>query len=68
MVHMITNYVTVKDVVNIVLAAGGSAICADAPEEAADITAVSDALLINIGTPSVKGLAAMLIAGKKANE
>ena len=67
MVHMITNYVTVKDVVNIVLAAGGSAICADAPEEAAEITAAADALLINIGTPSTKGLAAMLIAGKVAN-
>ena len=67
MIRMITNYVTVKDVVNIVLAAGGSAICADAPEEAAEITAAADGLLINIGTPSAKGCTAMLLAGKEAN-
>ena len=64
---MITNYVTVKDVVNIVLAAGGTAICAAAPEEAAEITAAADGLLINIGTPSAKGCTAMLLAGKEAN-
>ena len=67
MIHMITNYVTVKDVVNIMLAAGGTAICADAPEEAAEITAAADGLLINIGTPSAKGCTAMLLAGKEAN-
>ncbi|MCH4191815.1 MAG: hydroxyethylthiazole kinase [Butyrivibrio sp.] len=67
MVHMITNYVTVNDAVNIVLAAGGTAICADASCEAAEITAISDALLLNIGTPSHDTPKAMLMAGKEAN-
>ena len=37
LVHNITNYVTVNDCANILLACGGSPIMADDPAEAADI-------------------------------
>ena len=67
MVHMITNHVTVNDTVNIILAAGGTAICADAPAETAEITAISDTLLLNTGTPSRDTLEAMLNAAREAN-
>ena len=67
-IHILTNYVTARDVVNIVLAAGASGICADAPEEAAEITAISKGLLINIGTPSDRKAQTYLLSGKKANE
>lgn len=65
---MLTNYVTVKDVVNIVLASGAAAICADAPEEALDITSICDGLLINLGTPSISKAETMLLSGRRANE
>lgn len=68
LIHLITNYVTVNDVVNIILACGGTAICADAPEEVEEITALADALVLNIGTPSKSRFEAMLKAGHKANE
>lgn len=67
-VHVLTNYVTVKDVVNIVLASGAAAICADAPEEAVDITSICDGLLINLGTPSLSKAETMLLSGRRANE
>lgn len=67
-VHVLTNYVTVKDVVNIILASGAAAICADAPEEATDITSLCDGLLINLGTPSVSKAETMLLSGRRANE
>lgn len=50
LVHCITNYVTVNDVANAILAVGGSPIMSDEPDEVADITAICDALDLNIGT------------------
>ena len=50
LVHNITNYVTVNDCANILLACGGSPIMADDPAEAADITSSCGGLNINIGT------------------
>ena len=38
LVHNITNYVTVNDVANILLACGGSPIMSDEPEDVEDIT------------------------------
>ena len=38
LVHNITNYVTVNDVANVLLACGGSPIMSDEPEDVADIT------------------------------
>ena len=49
LVHLLTNYVTVTDCVNAVLAIGGRAICSHAPEEAAQVTSGADALVCNLG-------------------
>lgn len=68
LVHNITNYVTVNDCANAVLAIGASPIMADDINEAADITSISSALVINIGTLNVRTIESMIAAGKKANE
>ena len=66
-IHCITNYVTATDVANIILACGGSPIMADHPEEVSEITALSNALLLNMGTPKENAAAAMEKAGLEAN-
>ena len=66
-VHCITNYVTVNDCANIVLAAGGSPIMADDLAEVEDITSISSALVINIGTLNARTIQSMIAAGQKAN-
>ncbi|MCT4617830.1 MAG: hydroxyethylthiazole kinase [Marinisporobacter sp.] len=68
LVHHITNYVTVNDCANIVLAAGGSPLMADDGEEVEDIVAISSVLYINIGTLNKRTIKSMIKAGKKANE
>ena len=68
LVHNITNYVTVNDCANILLACGGSPIMADDPEEAEDITGICGGLNINIGTLNKNTIPSMLLAGKKASE
>lgn len=68
LVHSITNYVTVNDVANVLLAIGASPIMADDIEETADITAISTALVINIGTLNERTITSMTASGKKANE
>ncbi|MCR5823017.1 MAG: thiamine phosphate synthase [Lachnospiraceae bacterium] len=67
-VHIINNYITVTDAVNAILAVGGTAVGADFPEETAEIAAMSDALVLNTGTPSEERKKAYLAAGKAANE
>ncbi len=67
-VHNITNYVTVNDCANILLACGASPIMADEPLEAADITSICSGLNINIGTLNERTIKSMFISGKKANE
>ncbi len=68
LVHCITNYVTVNDVANCILAVGASPIMADDIAEAADITSISKALVINMGTLNARTVESMIAAGKKANE
>lgn len=68
LVHCITNYVTVNDVANILLACGGSPIMADDLAEVSQITAISSALVINIGTLNARTVESMIKAGKTANE
>ena len=68
LVHNITNYVTVNDCANMLLACGGSPIMADDPEDAVEITAICGGLNINIGTLNQRTIPAMLAAGKRANE
>ena len=67
LIHNITNYVTVNDCANIVLACGASPIMADDKEEVAEITALCAGLNINIGTLNSRTIDSMLIAGKAAN-
>ena len=66
LIHNITNYVTVNDVANVLLACGASPIMADDAEEAEDITAICGGLNINIGTLNQRTIPAMLLAGKRA--
>lgn len=68
LVHNITNYVTVNDVANAILASGASPIMADEPDDAYEITAICNALNINIGTLNSRTIEAMFRAGKRASE
>ncbi len=68
LVHNITNYVTVNDVANILLACGGSPIMSDEAEDVEDITSVCQGLNINIGTLHKTSIEGMFRAGRKANE
>ena len=68
LVHNITNYVTVNDVANVLLACGGSPIMSDEPEDVEDITSICGGLNINIGTLNRQSIKAMYLAGKRANE
>ncbi len=67
LVHSITNYVTVNDCANIILAFGASPIMADDEAEVEEITSVCGALNINIGTLNRRTIPSMFLAGKKAN-
>ncbi|MHB1392213.1 MAG: hydroxyethylthiazole kinase [Clostridia bacterium] len=67
-IHHITNYVTMNDSANVVLAIGGSPIMANDTAEVDQVVAISKALVLNIGTPNHNNLQSMLLAGKKANE
>lgn len=68
LVHNITNYVTVNDCANIILACGGSPIMADDILEVEDITSICNSLVINIGTLNNKTIESMIKAGIKSNE
>lgn len=68
LVHNITNYVTVNDVANVLLACGASPIMSDDPEDVEEITSICGGLNINIGTLNKNTVPSMFLAGKKANE
>ena len=68
LVHNITNYVTVNDCANILLACGGSPIMSDDVADVEDITSICGGLNINIGTLNKNTISAMMLAGKRANE
>lgn len=68
LVHCITNYVTVNDVANMLLASGASPIMADDAKEVEEITSICSSLVINIGTLNERTIESMILAGKKANE
>lgn len=67
-VHCITNHVVSNFQANGLLALGASPIMGEAPEEAAELAALADAVSLNIGTLNSQSLNSMLIAGKTANE
>ena len=64
LVHSITNNVTINDCANIILAAGGTAIMAQDEREVEEITAHSDALVLNMG--ALRAQEAMLLAAREA--
>ena len=68
LIHSITNYVTVNDCANMLLACGGSPIMADELEDAVEITAICGGLNINIGTLNQRVIPTMFAAGKRAKE
>ena len=68
LIHNITNYVTVNDVANVLLACGGSPIMADEEAEVEEITAHCMGLNLNLGTLNQKKIPAMQKAGKMANK
>ena len=68
LIHNITNYVTVNDCANVVLACGASPIMSDDKNEVEEITTICGGLNINIGTLNSRTIESMLIAGKTANE
>ena len=67
LVHSITNYVTVNDVANILLACGGRPIMSDDIGEVEEIASICGGVNINIGTLSQRTIPAMFAAGKRAN-
>lgn len=68
LVHNITNYVTVNDCANALLAIGGSPIMSDDIEDVKDITAICNGLNINIGTLNAHTIPSMFKAGEAANK
>lgn len=68
LIHNITNYVTVNDVANALLACGGSPIMSDEPKDVEDITTICTALNINIGTLNERSIEGMKLAGRRAKE
>ena len=68
LIHNITNYVTVNDVANALLACGASPIMSDEPDDVLDITSICKGLNINIGTLNKRSIEAMFISGKKSKE
>ncbi len=67
LIHNITNYVTVNDCANVLLASGGSPIMADDKNEVEEITSICGGLNINIGTLNERTIESMILAGKRAN-
>ena len=66
--HCITNSVTINDCANAVLAIGGSPFMAEDAEELAEVVAIADVLVINIGKLSKEQINSMHVSAKVANE
>ena len=66
LVHNITNYVVMNNTANALLALGASPVMAHARAEVADMTRISGALVLNIGTLSDPWVDAMFLAAQTA--
>lgn len=62
LVHIITNYVTINDCANILLAVGGSPAMCEAADEAFEFSQIANALYLNIGTLTKEQELAMYLA------
>jgi hydroxyethylthiazole kinase len=67
LVHAITNYVTVNDCANILLAAGASPAMCEAADEAFEFSQLASALYLNIGTFTKEQELAMYLAVRGAD-
>lgn len=67
LIHHITNYVTVNDCANVVLAIGANPVMADELGEVEEMVGICNALVINIGTLNERTVSSMVKAGKRAN-
>ena len=68
LIHNITNYVVMNWTANGLLALGASPVMAHAIEEVADMTKISRALVVNIGTLSTPWVDSMKLAVRTASE
>lgn len=68
LVHCITNYVTVNDCANALLACGGSPIMSDEPQDVFDIQTICGGLVLNIGTLNEHTIEGMYVAGSRARD
>lgn len=68
LIHCITNYVTVSDVANMLLACGASPIMADDAAEVQEISGIASGLCLNLGTLHRSTVDSMLLAGRTAAE
>lgn len=66
LVQCITNFVTVNDCANMILAAGGSPTMAEHPLEAAEAIEKASALVCNMG--AIDKSESMILAGQRANQ
>jgi hydroxyethylthiazole kinase len=66
LIHHITNFVTMNDVANVTLHLGALPVMAHAPQEVAEMTGRAGVLVLNLGTPDMARIEAMLIAGHRA--
>lgn len=67
LIHHITNWVTIYDCANMTRAFGALPVMAHAPQEAADMTGIASALVLNIGTLTTELIDSMIIAATAAN-
>ena len=67
LIHNITNLVVMSYNANILLALGTATVMAHALEEVADMSAIADALVINIGTLQPDWVASMKLAARTAH-
>ena len=67
-VHCLTNPVSMQDVANILLAAGGSAIMGEDTAEVQEITSFCQATYLNTGVPNEDKICACVLAASKAAE
>ena len=66
LVHAITNWVNAGDVANGLYAIKARPVMTVAEEEVAEVVSRADALMLNLGTPSPGRVAAMILAGQRA--
>lgn len=66
LIHIITNFVTMRDVADATLALGALPVMALAGQEVEEVASASGALVLNLGTPTQERLEAMIRAGRAA--